>query len=302
MNNEILKFEDHTTLQGNEQKEEEEVLMLMIEKHLTYIKYSKIISLVMFLMILISFTVNISLKNGRSWYYVLAPTLIFVISTTFLVNFYLNIQNIIDNFESNEVNIGTKISYFCLNTISINLIIYLVMLCLKMEGVMNSSFVMISIPIYIIFGVAIFYFIFILPALIQTELYFEIILIFSYLLNLFIFLLIMNSKYDNNTNSSLIINFIPIWVALSLHLAYISYCVTFKDEQFVNYISSYLILAIIITVTTLISLKKENNLKLDNWVIGVLVIVAYYFFVIEKIYQFYWKKELDINPKNDMNK
>ena len=112
----------------------------------------------------------------------------------------------------------------------------------------------------------------------------------------------MNSKYDNNTNSSLIINFIPIWVALSLHLAYISYCVTFKDEQFVNYISSYLILAIIITVTTLISLKKENNLKLDNWVIGVLVIVAYYFFVIEKIYQFYWKKELDINPKNDMNK
>ena len=304
MSIEKLKFEDQITLEKNDQKEEEffREIEIQIENNSRHIRFGKIVSSVMFLLFLIILTVNISVKNGRNWYYVLAPAILTVIFITILVNYYLNIQNILDNLESSEVNIGTLISYFCLNIVSINLIIYLVLLCLKMEGIINSSLSIIAIPIYIIFGVCFFYFIFILPALIQTKMYFEILLIISYVINLFIFLIVINSKYDSNSNALLSNLLIPLWIALSFHIAYMTYNVIINDEQIVNYISSFLILGIIITVTILICCKNDYNVQIDNWIFGVLVILAYHFFLIEKIYQFYWKVDQEIIGKDEIKK
>jgi hypothetical protein len=293
MNNEILKFEDQSSLEKNDQLQEELFKQYegQIERYSQFIKLGKIVSVIMFLLFLVIFTVNTSLKNGRSWYFVLVPAVLTVISLTVVMNYYLNIQNIFDSLESSEVNIGTVISYFCLNIVSVNLILYLILFCLKLEGIISYPLSLISIPLYIIFGVSFFYFVFILPALIQTELYFEILLIFSYMINIFAFLLVINSKIDNNSNSLLTNIFIPIWIAVSLHLSYISYYVIFKEELIVNYISSYLVLGISTTVSVLLCCKLDNNANIDNWVFGVLCIVAYHFFIMEKIYQFYWKKE-----------
>jgi len=74
--------------------------------------------------------------------------------------------------------------------------------------------------------------------------------------------------------------------------------VIFKEELIVNYISSYLVLGISTTVSVLLCCKLDNNANIDNWVFGVLCIVAYHFFIMEKIYQFYWKKEYPTGKKN----
>ena len=126
MSIEKLKFEDQITLEKNDQKEEEffREIEIQIENNSRHIRFGKIVSSVMFLLFLIILTVNISVKNGRNWYYVLAPAILTVIFITILVNYYLNIQNILDNLESSEVNIGTLISYFCLKIVSINLLKY----------------------------------------------------------------------------------------------------------------------------------------------------------------------------------
>jgi hypothetical protein len=113
----------------------------------------------------------------------------------------------------------------------------------------------------------------------------------SYLINLFAFLLLLNSKYDNSSSATITNISIPLWISLSLHLAFFTYYITFKEEHIVNYISSYLILGILATVSVLICCKYDYKAKIDNWVFGVLMIVAYHFYAMEKIYQSYWKKD-----------
>jgi len=272
-----------------------------IDEYTLYIQYGKGTALISFFLFLILLTINISVNSGGNWYIVLIPLVLTIISVTLVFNFHLSIQNIIDKIENNEVNIGTIISYFCLYILSGNLILYLTLLCLKLQNILALNFSMISIPIYVIFGVSLFYFIFILPALIQTSLYPEIALIISYMFGFFAYVLITNSKYDSGSSGSLSNCFISVWVVIGAHLLYSSYYVFIRNEAFINYFTTYVILTICLAFTILLCMKVDSKAKVDNWVLGVLLLIAYKFYLIEKIYQYYFRKDapVEIKEKED---
>jgi len=208
---------------------------------------------------------------------------------TMVFNLYLNIQYKINSY-GDEDNIGTIISYFSLNITSVFLFTYFILLFLKLQNIIDYHYATIAIPIYIIYGVSLFYFVFIFPALYDANLYFEIILVFNYLIESFIAFLLLNSRNDNNSQIYYSLIFIPIWLALALHFAYITYS-SLKEERILIYFSSFFTLIIIICASVLLCFKFDNGSKIENWFFGILLIISYLIYATDQIIHIYIKKE-----------
>jgi hypothetical protein len=242
----------------------------------------KIVSMGSLLCFLIILSLNICLTSRFSWLYLLIPGLITIIILTIVFNLFLRIEEIIDSLEKKDVNIGTIISYFCVNVVSISITVYLILFCLKMDNIISAQFSIISIPLYILLGVSLFYLIFIIPALIQQGMYFELLVISGYIINTFFFLLMINFKADSSSASfkfSTIL--VPLWVAISLHFLYIMFSSVVKEESFNKHLFFYIFLAAFLASTVCLCLKNDSNIGIQNWVVCLFSVTALSSYIIE---------------------
>ena len=256
------------------------------------IYYGKLITLFFLLAFLTLLSIKICATNSISWLLLLIPGITTIISSTIVVNLYLKEEDIIDSLEKKDVNIGTLISYFCINIISISLITYLILFCLKMNKTIDTQFSIISIPLFVLLGVSSFYLIFIFPALVQSGMYFEILLVVSYILNTFLFLLMLNYKLDQ-TNSVILFRtiFSPVWVALSIHFTYVSYFMIVKEESFLRHGFFYLFTICTLVGTIALILKMDKLKLIPSWLICVFGMSAVLFFVLEYFVQHILKSD-----------
>lgn len=232
------------------------------------IKYGKILSILSILIFFAIVTLNFSFSFNLSWLLLLIPGLIAILAVTSVINLYLRVEEIIDSLEKKDINIGTIISYFCVNLVSISLIAYLILLCLKINKVINCHFSLISIPLYLLLGVSFFYLVFIFPALIQSQMYIEIIVILSYIFNFFLFLIMMNFRFDSlKATLEYKIIFIPVWIALSIHLILISYSTIIKEESVLKHLFFYCFISTSLAATICISFKFDSKKNIPEWII-----------------------------------
>lgn len=208
-----------------------------LEKVIKFTQIVWILFLLTFFVILI-FQVQQDIKF--SYFYLLATALLSVVSATIFGNAYLKIkdifdkaQKIINNEKVENCSLGTFLSYGCLNLSSAGIIVYLILICLRLEGIFISTSVLwniIAIPLYITVGMVIFYFIFILPAFIANKFYWAICVISTYVISGLAFIVLYNLKLDhmlNDTHNTQI--FIPIYIALAVHLIY-ALCTGIYDQ------------------------------------------------------------------------
>ena len=195
-----------------------------IQKVIKIAQLTGIFSFLIFL-IIIAIRVN-SISFAFSWFYMLIPTIICLLSFTIVINMFLKLKDIFDEAEKfrdedESSQIGSIVSYFCLNVNSLNILVYLILFSLKLENIIDAQFNVISVPLYVFLGVSLFYSIFILPAFTQNKLYSEIIMIFVYIISSFTFLILLNFKLDLNLNGQFLNIFIPVFFSLGLHLIYL---------------------------------------------------------------------------------
>jgi len=181
------------------------------------------------------------------------------------------------------------------------MLIYLILFPLRLQGVINSNYFIITIPIFLVFGSGVFYFIFLIPALFESKLYFEFVLIISYILNGFSFLIIINTNFDNNSHNLFTVMLIPIFIAFSIHILYDTYNVL-KGGGLVNYIPSYLILLTLTVDSILLCLKYDRRLPIQNWIMGALLILAFQIYAIEKCYSVIRHENEGDEKENIINK
>jgi len=251
--------------------------------------------LISFFIFLVFFTIYLS-KDNVNWWVLLISAIFTLIFASIVCNLYLTIQYVIEYLEKGSITTGTIISYFCLNLVSINIMIYLTLFTLKMEGIISYNFSFISIPIYIIFVIITFFIIFILPALIKKKaLFFEAIISISYINNLFALIIILNHRFDNNKKGPLALSIIPLYIALFIHLIYniyyYIYHVWLKKENFFTYFSSSLILIIVAIDSILVCLKVDQKKEIENWLLGLLLIIAFNLYAVDIIYSNFWIEE-----------
>jgi len=297
MKEDLLKNEQTKYKPGEDELNKYE---LLIDDYYKYIKVEKIIALISFLIFLVLFTISTSTKTPGNWFYIFLPLEISVISTSLFLNHILRIQQTIENYENRGMSVGTIISYFCLNISAVNMLIYLILFSLRLQESINSNYLIISVPIFLIFGTGIFYFIFLIPALLESKLYIEVFLVISYIVNGFAFLIVINNNFDTNAQNKFSVMLIPIWIALSFHIIFNTYCVI-KGEFVTNYLISYSVLSVLLIDAILLCVKYDRQVAIPNWVLGLLIIFAFHIFAIEKMYYSFLKQEDIVEEKGDIS-
>ena len=159
------------------------ILLKIIEKYKDkinsislLINVSEIIGYISFLGFLLILTIRLSENFNFSWLILLIPSLICLISFTFEMNMYLKLKDIFAEVvmteEGTSSSLGSFLSYLCLNFGSLCLIVYTILLFLKLDGFIKNLNE-IAIPMYMLKGIIIFYYIFIFPAFIKNKMILE---------------------------------------------------------------------------------------------------------------------------------
>lgn len=283
----LIKEDQDAFIQLKEQSDEFTIFEKQLNIYTSLINYFRMISLFFFSMFLVLLTIKINSIHAVNWFHVFIPLILTLISSTVFLNCSLSIQIMIDKFENNSENKGTLISLICLNLSSLLLLIYLILVPLKILGIMDKSFNLISLPVFFLIVIGLFYFIFILPALFYLALYLEMVLISSYFISFIISFLLLGLKIDNNSEILFSYIFSPLYLSLGLHIIYNS----MRGESVFKIFISNLMFTLILMSLFLLGLKLDNLISISYLMIMLLYIIAYVIFAVERIYIYHFQSE-----------
>ena len=259
-----------------------------IEWYSNVLKSSELISLFSFLIFLIILCLKLSPIGNFSWLYLNIPGIISLIGIIIILNCFFIIKDLIDKSENpNNTSIqkGSLISLIVTNIIIFSFSIFLFLITLRLnESITNKKDLnLIFIPFYISL-IALFLFgIFIFPSFIYNGLYFEIGLIFTYIICGFISSSLLCSKVNNinglNHNNKLkyFHCFIPFYFSISTNIFYYILNMIFdntKNNTYSNLV--YIFGLLFIFISGLITQLKEDNIinNKNNYFQVILLIVS----------------------------
>jgi len=270
----------------------------------TTINISEIIGYISFLIFLLMLTIRLAPNINFNWLILLAPSLTCLFSFTILLNMYLKLKDLFDESEhlreEKNSSLGSILSYFCLNTGSLCIIIFLILISLRLQNIIMIKINEIAIPLYIFSGIALFYYIFIFPAFIKNKIIFPLVMFGVYILTGFIFSVMLNTRLDNISNTLFIFCFISILLGVLFHIVvYIYLLVIANKNTLLNVISVLFSLSLLFTALILIPLKLDNAINIYNWIPMVMIIFSYVILISDKLFNFFDKTGSE-NNKNDL--
>lgn len=261
-----------------------------------FINISEIIGYTFFLGFLLILTIRLGESFNFSWLFLLIPSLITIISFTLEMNFYLRLKDLLtDGFtdEKNTSSLGSILSYFCLNTGSICLTIYTILLGMKLDNIIKMNFNEIAIPLYMLMGILMFYYIFIFPAFLKNKMMLELFIIGLYLLATFLFVLLINLKVDTESNVQFCYLALSLLSVMFLNIVYFLYSILFNRNEMINNVTNLISLLLVFVSFVLICLKLDKVIILDNWIPLSLIIFSYLIFVSDKIFLLFESKNIE---------
>jgi hypothetical protein len=300
---------------GNDSNSELEEYMKIYESELerinrisNVIRFSQLVGIFAFLSFLVLLTIRVSKNFEFSIFYLLIPAIVTLVSFTIMLNMYLKLKDIFDekekkDDEDNNSQIGSILTYFTLNTVALSVFIYLLLICLRVENIIESLWNVVSIPFYVTLGIGIFYWIFLLPAFIQNKLYAEIITIFTYLICSFAFLILLNLKLDKNFTGAYFNVFIPLLFAFGLNL--ISCLVNFfvNKLKFLPKLPEIIFFVLTLIALILVPMRLDANKNYyDYWLPGLFFTTGYCFIIFEKTISLITEEEDNDEVEKDLGK
>ena len=217
-----------------------------------------IITLASILIFFICLIIKIALILSFSWFYLLLPASFAIISYT--ITLCLFIKSLDIGSESVSYN-----KYIIVNLTSVSTITYLIIFCLKMELMIISPWLLVSIPAFVAIFFVILYQIFIIPTYIHKKAYFEISVVAMYLIIIPVFTYMLHQKLDNlNSGFTFSQTFIPLLLAASWHLVYAMYYIFwYNHESLIKKIFQLSGILLLICSLVLLMLIADKKVKMD---------------------------------------
>ncbi len=290
-----------------EEQESNEFLSNIIEQNLDKItkcsnimNYSEIISIFSFLIFLIILCIKLSSSFSFSWLFLNIPGIFTIIGIISIFNCFFYIKDLIDkceNIDNNSIQIGNFFSFIISNIIGISLLTFLILVTLRLNNNIKSEtdLNLIFTPLYIMLCASFLFSIFMSPAFISNNLYFEIILIFVNLISGFIFSGLLCYKINNlnslNNNKIKFFHcFIPFYFCIGANIFFIIFIIIskyFKNMDF-KLLSNfmYIFAFIFLFIGGLITQLKQDNIMTNknNFIQIILFIISFLLFSLELIY------------------
>lgn len=257
-------------------------------KQITYlensIRYLQIIAIFAGLLFLIFLTTVLVLDKRvlYSFIYSSIPLIIGVITLALTINFFLNLTVIYNEGTS----LASWMSYFSINLAAGNLIVFIILFTLRIENIITMQWKIITIPLYVIIGISLFYFIFMMPAFIDKESYSDIVMLATLILNMLIFMILLNSRLDNSYLLAYTMIFIPIWITNTVFFIHQIYSLIKFCEDKSDYFNNAVNLAVntIVTIASVVIATILDKLIVANYVIPCcLLILAYLIMFTERL-------------------
>lgn len=255
-------------------------------------------------------------KNFKFFYF-LIPSILAIISFDISMNYYLKLKKLVEKDEQEILNdnhnnsnlvkhsngkilniaIGNCLTYFTINFIALLICLFLVLLTLKLEQKLFIKLSILFIPLYVALGFIILYFIFIFPAFISHKYFWELVLFSSYLANSIVLIILLSMKIDNKASYSYFHIFIPVLIAVGLHLIYSIYQVFFGEDKLIFRILFLISITILYAALIYLAVILQNNeykQLIKDFILFILSIIIY---SIERIANFYIPLTEETNEK-----
>lgn len=262
-----------------------------------YINISEIVGFVFFFAFLLTLTIRLSEGFNFYWLFLLIPLLISIISFNLEMNLYLRLKDLItegiQNEEKTSSSLGSKLSYFCLNTGSICFIFYFILLGMRLDKLVKMNFNEIAIPLYVLMGIVMFYYIFIFPAFLKNKMLPELFLIGLYIITIFLFVLLINIKIDTESNVQYCYMALSLLSVMVMNIIFFVYSILVNRNEIINNVTNLITISMLLLSVILICLKLDKVFLLDNWIPLSMIIFSFLIFVSDKIFMLFENKNLE---------
>jgi hypothetical protein len=279
----------------------------LIDKTEKRIKIPQLIATISFAIYLIFLTIFLSIINPPNYLFTLIPSLIGIVSLTLVMNLYIKLIDIyseakgfIETGKKQGINVASLISYFTINIVAIGIIFYLITVTMKAQHIIMAQMNLLNIPIYIIFGVGIFYFLFFLPAMIKDGAVWSIILYLLFAFSGFSFLILVSMIIDQTVEWSYIYAFCSIWPAfLTLLIFTISQFCSGKEEHIFGKISKLIATFLLLCFIVVLPMKLDKYIDIFNWALMLFPLTSYMMFFSERIKSMFFSEDQTPEIYND---
>jgi len=276
-----------------DQNEDQEALLNNSQHLETLEKIFKITDIfdVIFFIGIISFlivlTLKLALPTKFSWFYLLTPSVVAIIAFSISTNLFIQ-----------AIDIGKKskswFMYLSVNVASVSTVSYLIVFCLKMEKVIMTNWMIISIPLFITLFIAGLHLLYKLPIHLNDKSYFEIVLLSVYFISFTVFTGFIHHKIDYITSKdepSFLNIFIVLFIGTGLHLVYsIYYIFKYKErsliERILKFVSVLLLISSLILMVLILNISSTN---LQSFYPAMLLLFSYISFSFYRIYETFQK-------------
>jgi hypothetical protein len=309
-----MKYQDAEKNSANDMEYDEYMSKIYernIEKIIKYsniIKFSQLSSYLSFFIFTLLLFFKLYKLLEFTTFILLIPASSAILSFALMLNMYLKLKDIFDEAQKsidlvNVTSVGTLISYFCLNTCTINILIYLALLCFRIEGMISTQWNIISIPFYFNIGLLFFYWIMIIPAFFQNKMYSEVTITCAYLIGSTIFFFWFNFKLDELYSNTFLNILIPVMFPLGLHfILSVVELIRSSKSDIIKKINTCLFTFASLTSVILTGLISENQVKLEYWCPVLIFTFAYSFILLEKLIKIINEEVEEKEEKDDINK
>jgi len=303
----IESFYDNYKAQIDLESKTEKVIddyLEKIDKIEKGIRLPTVVAITSFLIYFIVLAVFISIKNPPNYLYTLIPSLVGMVSLTIVMNLYIKLINTysdakdyIEAGSNTEVNIASMISYFAINMTAVGVVCYLVSITMKAEQLLPVQMNILNIPIYIVCGFGVFYFLFFLPALIKDKAIWSIVIFSLLLIGVFSFILFISMIIDKTEAYNYTMAFSSLWIPLLILQIWTctQFCNSNGQQVIFDKISKVILVFTLLTFSVLLPLKLDGFIDTFYWVLMLLPISGYSIFYSEKLRSMFTIEEQQAN-------
>lgn len=271
------------------------------------LQISEITCYISFLTFLVLLSIKLSSIGNFHWTFLNIPGLITILAITITLNSILSLKHLIDTTEqkirgeSSSLQTSTIFSYVILNGTALCALIFIIILSLLLDKIIICELVYLFIPLYIAIILCLSYTIFITPAFIYNKLYFDIFLVFSYIICAFIFITLLGVKYSSDNSAFKYSHvFIPLYFVIGAHILVIALQSAISPkEKARQHLLIGIALLLSLGATIVCQAKNDEIIKNKNHFVEViLLILAFLLYAINSI----WTTFDDEREVNDSRK
>lgn len=188
----------------------------------------------------------------------------------FLVSFGVCMSKILSHHSLNYNELGRNVTLFTLVSNALLCGVFILIMMLKLDNVVNWDYTIAFIPMYIGLAIALFYICFIFPGLIDKDmkLYNEAFLVLLYFFGILVWIIMLHLKLDRFINWYSYKVFLVLFVVLGTHIL-LTIKNIFENENFLRSFQHF-VFVLLITLCLIIIVLKMDGMIEKSWSISCL--------------------------------